>query len=203
MNGSSDGQTNGRNNGRNNGQNNGQNNGETNGKMNGKTQKSSIDARCPVPLDQIPIKEYESMSESWFYSWGARSLWGYLVPIIALWLFSWLVVGPMAAVSFAPARLLPQFIISGSLGALMLPSLALVQMYVGWRHVCDRLLQPAVPYEESGWYDGQIWDKPEEVVTRDCLIANYQVKPLMLRIQKTFAAILGIISFSLVTWQFI
>ncbi|MGB3300027.1 MAG: CGLD27 family protein [Phormidesmis sp.] len=186
-----------------NGSSNGQTNDPSNGKMNGKTKKSALNAGCPVPIDQIPIKEYESMSESWFYSWGARRLGGYLVPIIGLWLFSWLVVGPMAAVSFMPSKLLPQFIISGSLGALILPTLALVQMYVGWRHVCDRLSQAAVPYEESGWYDGQIWDKPEAVVTRDRLIANYEVKPLMLRMQKTFAVILGIISFSLVTWQFI
>ena len=171
--------------------------------MNGNTPKTSVSNRCPVPVDQIPIKEYESMSESWFYSWGSRDLKGYLVPIVSLWALSWLVVGPMAAVSFGPSKLLPQFVISASLGALLLPTLALVQLYVGWQHVCDRLSQSAVPYEESGWYDGQIWEKPDDVMNRDRLIADYQVKPLMLRLQKTFAVILGIVSFSLVTWQFI
>lgn len=171
--------------------------------MNGDIKKSSVSAQCPVPVDQIPIKEYESMSASWFYSWGARNLRGYLVPILSLWLLSWLVVGPMAAASFGPTKLLPQFAISGSLGALLLPTLALIQLYIGWRHVCDRLLQAAVPYEESGWYDGQVWQKPSEVVARDRLIADYQVKPLMHRLQKTFAVILGIVSFSIVTWQFL
>ncbi|MGD1899936.1 MAG: CGLD27 family protein [Phormidesmis sp.] len=171
--------------------------------MNGDIKKSSISARCPVPSDQIPIKEYESMSESWFYSWGARDLHGYLVPVIGLWLLSWLVVGPMAAVSFMPAKMPPQFLISASLGALLLPTLALVQLYTGWRHVCDRLGQQAVPYEESGWYDGQIWEKPEDVYNRDRLIADYQVKPVLHRLQKTFAVICGICAFSLVTWQFI
>lgn len=171
--------------------------------MNGKTQKSSISARCPVPVDQIPIKEYESMSESWFYSWGSRELAGYLIPIASLWLVSWLVVGPMAAVSFVPSKWLPQFVISSSLGALLLPTLALVQLYIGWRHVCDRLSKQSVFYEESGWYDGQMWEKPDDVMNRDRLIADYQVKPLMLRMQKTFAVLLGIVSFSLVIWQFI
>ncbi len=178
-------------------------NGKTNGPLNGKAQRTPISARCPVPVDQIPSQEYESMSESWFYSWGSRNLRGYLVPIMSLWLLSWPVIGPMAAVSFAPAKLLPQFVISASLGALLLPTLALATLYVGWNHVCDRLSQPAVPYEESGWYDGQIWEKPEEVMNRDRLIADYQVKPLMLRLQKTFAAIAGIFSFCLVIWQFI
>lgn len=171
--------------------------------MNGNTPNMSVSNRCPVPVDQIPIKEYESMSESWFYSWGTRELKGYLVPILSLWAVSWLVMGPMAAVSFVPSKLLPQFIISASLGALLLPTLALVQLYVGWQHVCDRLSKKSVPYEESGWYDGQIWEKPEDVINRDRLIADYQVKPFMLRMQRTFAVILGIVSFSLVTWQFI
>lgn len=171
--------------------------------MNGDIKKTPISARCPVPIDQIPIKEYESMSESWFYSWGARSLYRYLVPVISLWLLSWVVVGPMAAVSFVPAKLPAQFVISASLGSLLLPALALVQLYTGWRHVCDRLAQQAVPYEESGWYDGQIWEKPEDVFNRDRLIADYQVKPILYRIQKTFAVICGIIAFNFVTWQFI
>ncbi|NJM98564.1 MAG: CGLD27 family protein [Phormidesmis sp. RL_2_1] len=169
----------------------------------GRLQKTPLSARCPVPAEQIPIKEYESMSASWFYSWGARDLRGYLGPIISLWLLSWVVVGPMAAVSFVPAKLPPQFIISASLGALLLPTLALIQLYIGWRHVCDRLSQKAVPYEESGWYDGQIWEKPDDVINRDRLIADYQVKPLLLRLQKTFATILGMIAFCLVTWQFL
>ena len=171
--------------------------------MNGDTPKSYISARCPVQVDQIPLKEYESMSESWFYRWGMRDLRGYLVPIISLWLLSWIVVGPMAAVSFVPAKMPPQFVISASLGSLLLPMLALVQLYTGWRHVCDRLAQQAVPYEESGLYDGQTWEKPEEVYNRDRLIADYEVKPLLLRVQKTFAVICGIIAFSLVSWQFI
>lgn len=143
------------------------------------------------------------MSASWFYRWGLHDLRGYLGPIVSLWLISWLVAGPMAAVSFVPAKMLSQFLISASLGALLLPTLALIQLYIGWRHVCDRLSKASVPYEESGWYDGQFWDKPAEVLDRDRLIADYQVKPLMLRIQKTFAVILGLISLSLVTWQFL
>ncbi|MGB7247957.1 MAG: CGLD27 family protein [Phormidesmis sp.] len=171
--------------------------------MNGNVRKSPIGAACPVPTEQIPIKEYESMSESWFYSWGLRDLRGYVVPIVSLWLLSWLLVGPMAAISFVPAKVLSRFIISASLGALLLPTLALVQLYTGWWHVCDRLHRAAVPYEESGWYDGQIWEKPEEVANRDRLIADYQIKPLLLRVRKTFAVIAGILAFSLVTWQFV
>lgn len=172
--------------------------------MNGESAKKTLKtARCPVPADQVPIKEYESMSESWFFRWGSQTLKGFLIPVMSLWLVSWLVVGPMAAVSFAPDKLLARFVISASLGALLLPTLALVQLYTGWRHVCDRLSQSSVHYEESGWYDGQVWDKPQTVIDRDRLIADYQVKPVLYRLQKTFAVICGIVAFGLVTFQFV
>lgn len=41
----------------------------------------------------------------------------------------------------------------------------------GWSYVGDRLLSAVIPYEESGWYDGQMWVKPPEV--RYILIKSY------------------------------
>jgi hypothetical protein len=39
----------------------------------------------------------------------------------------------------------------------------------GWSYVGDRLLSAVVPYEETGWYDGQMWVKPPEVNKHDSL----------------------------------
>lgn len=38
-----------------------------------------------------------------------------------------------------------------------------VALIQGWSYVGDRLLSAVVPYEETGWYDGQMWVKPPEV----------------------------------------
>ena len=38
-------------------------------------------------------------------------------------------------------------------------------MLQGWSYVGDRLLSAVIPYEETGWYDGQMWVKPPEVST--------------------------------------
>lgn len=38
-----------------------------------------------------------------------------------------------------------------------------ILMPQGWSYVGDRLLSAVIPYEESGWYDGQMWVKPPEV----------------------------------------
>jgi hypothetical protein len=160
-------------------------------------------SRCPVPIEQQPINEYQDVRESWFYSWAGRDLAGFLKPVIGLWLLSWAFAGPIAAASFHPAKQPLLFCLSGMMGAFSLPILALVQLYIGWSHVGGRLRQQAVPYEESGWYDGQVWVKPEDVVSRDRLIVDYQVKPILRRIQKTFGVIAGLLAVSLVLWQFV
>ena len=34
-------------------------------------------------------------------------------------------------------------------------------------------------YEESGWYDGQIWIKPVNLKEKESLIASLEVKPIL------------------------
>ena len=36
-----------------------------------------------------------------------------------------------------------------------------------------------IEYEESGWYDGQVWEKPIDWRAKDLLIAQHQVKPIL------------------------
>lgn len=159
--------------------------------------------RCPVPPEQLPINEYQDMRESWFYRWGSLDVQAYLRPIVVLWCVSWVVSGPVSAASFAPSKAPLPFMLWAAAGALILPVLALAQLYVGWFHVGQRLRQQTVPYEESGWYDGQVWVKPDEIQNRDRLIVEYQVTPILRRIQKTFVAIAALLSALWVAWQFV
>ncbi|CAM9806276.1 unnamed protein product [Chrysoparadoxa australica] len=57
------------------------------------------------------------------------------------------------------------------------------RLYVGWNYVGGRLDADVVVFEESGWYDGQDWVKPNEVRTRDQLIYQYEVKPVLDRLK--------------------
>ncbi|MEM9008009.1 MAG: CGLD27 family protein, partial [Cyanobacteria bacterium P01_F01_bin.86] len=115
-----------------------------------------ITSRCPVPPEQLPINQYQDMSQSWFYSWGSCELWPYLKPLLIIWSVSWIITGPVAAASFAPGKHPVPFVLWAAAGALILPILTLAQLYFGWLHVGQRLQKQAVPYEESGWYDGQV-----------------------------------------------
>ncbi|GAB4383927.1 MAG: CGLD27 family protein [Elainellaceae cyanobacterium] len=158
---------------------------------------------CPVPTEQQPINEYQELRESWFFRWATLDLWGYLKPIGLLWSISWLVAGPVSAVSFSPAKFPGQFILFGAAGATVLPLLALVHLYLGWIYVRDRLAKPKVAYEESGWYDGQVWTKPDEVLQRDRLIVTYQIQSILKRLQLTFVAIGLLFLVGGITWQFL
>jgi hypothetical protein len=164
---------------------------------------SVIKSRCPVPPEQLPINQYEDVRDSWFYRWGSRGLMGYLKPIIVLWTISWVITGPIVGASYAPGRYPMPFILLATAGAFILPILALAQLYVGWLHVGQRLQQAAVPYEESGWYDGQVWQKPEEVLNRDRLIMDYQVKPILQRVRNTLGILVGLGVALVTAWRFL
>jgi len=52
------------------------------------------------------------------------------------------------------------------------------------------LTSERVEYEESGWYDGNVWIKPLVLREKESLIASIEVKPIL----KNLIQILSIIS---------
>ncbi len=158
---------------------------------------------CPVPAEQQPINEYQELQESWFFRWATLELNHYLKPIVILWLLSWVIAAPVAVVSFPPAKYPIQFFLSASAGAFLLPTLALIRLYLGWIYVRNRLSQETIFYEESGWYDGQCWQKPEEVLQRDRLIVTYQIRAPLRRLQLTFVVIASLLFANALIWIFL
>lgn len=47
---------------------------------------------------------------------------------------------------------------------------------LGRQYVGDRLRTATLDYEETGWYDGATFHKPQEVLVRDRLLAAYEVR---------------------------
>ncbi len=118
-----------------------------------------------------------------------------------IWGLSWLVAGPVAAASFSPNKYFAHFILCGAAGASVGVVLSLTRLYLGWLYVRDRLYSTTVFYEESGWYDGQTWIKPQEVLTRDRLIVTYDIKPILQRLQFTFAGLAGLLVIGTIVWH--
>jgi hypothetical protein len=73
---------------------------------------------------------------------------------------------------------------------------------LGWSYVYDRLVSSTIFYEESGWYDGQNWTKPKEILTRDRLIVTYQIQPILQRLQRTFGLLVVLLIAVGCVWNF-
>ncbi|HEY9798577.1 MAG TPA: CGLD27 family protein [Leptolyngbyaceae cyanobacterium] len=158
---------------------------------------------CPVPTEQQPINEYQELKESWFFRWVTLDLPDYIMKLAWVWGWSWLVAGPLAAASFAPKKHLVQFLLCSGAGAGVFLALTLLRLYLGWSYVRDRLLRETIFYEESGWYDGQTWTKPPEILTRDRLIVSYQVQPILQRLKRTFGILVVFVFGGSLIWNFL
>lgn len=155
---------------------------------------------CPVPPEQRPINEYQELQESWFFSWVTLEWHQYLRKLAWVWAWSWLVFGPVAAASFSPQKAIVPFLVSGAAGASLILTLVVIRLYLGWSYVRSRLTRTSICYEESGWYDGQTWEKTPEFLAQDRLILSYQVQPLLKRLRRTFYGLALLVAVDGLTW---
>lgn len=147
--------------------------------------------QCPVPPEQRPLREYEQLLDSWFFVWPAHNFSELVRPLAT----SWLLLAPLtvlvASGSWVMRHHPAQLVLAGLVAAVALPILLLVRQWLGWTYVHRRLLSERVEYEESGWYDGQVWEKPLAWRQQDLLVAQHQVQPVLRRLQQ--AAMLAVI----------
>lgn len=167
------------------------------------TLKDGLVSVCPVPEEQQPINEYQQLKESWLFQWPTYSLRQYITKMAWVWSLAWLITGPVAAASFAPKKHLGQFLLSGAAGATFILALILLRLYLGWSYVRSRLKSTTVDYEESGWYDGQVWTKTPEILMRDRLLVTHQVEPILRRLKQTFAVLAAFCVLGGILWNFL
>ena len=56
-------------------------------------------------------------------------------------------------------------------------------------------------YEESGWYDGQIWIKPVKLKDKELLIALLEVKPILKNLIQILSIIITIALIGILLFQ--
>ena len=144
-------------------------------------------APCPVPPEQRPLREYAQLRESWFFAWPAEGPSHLIRALVLAWL---LALGPCLLVASGSVPLRhdpPRLLVAGAISAVLLPLLLLFRQWLGWRYVHRRLVSEKVEYEESGWYDGQVWEKPLSWRQQDLLVARHQVAPVLVRLGRGMA----------------
>ena len=156
---------------------------------------------CPVPSEQQPINEYEELKESWFFHWVTLDISSYIKKLSWIAFWGGLLIVPLIFGSFPPQKYPLSFICAEILGISLWIAFILIRLFLGWSYISDRLYQETIFYEESGWYDGQTWQKPSANLNRDRLIVTYQIKPIFLRLKKTALILIGIITTDALIWS--
>ena len=57
-------------------------------------------------------------------------------------------------------------------------------------------------YEESGWYDGQVWIKPLILKEKESLIASIEVKPILKNLIQISSIILILVFSGILLFQY-
>lgn len=140
---------------------------------------------CPVPKDQRPLDEYKKLKESNNFFWCIECQSTYFKSLFyrsfSSFIFSYLVLIVSSFSVTNPIYLL----IYSLLSAIFIITLLCLRSYLGWQYIYYRLMEATVPYEESGWYDGQVWIKPPHILLQDRLIGTYEIYPGLSRLQIT------------------
>ena len=133
---------------------------------------------CPVPKNQQPTNEFIELSKSKIFSWP-KSKKSFLFILLKFWLGTFLlfIIISSGSVYFQTSTL--KYILLSFFCSLSIPFLLSIRLYLGWNHIFKRLTSERVEYEESGWYDGQIWMKPVNLKEKESLIATLEVKPIL------------------------
>lgn len=141
--------------------------------------------KCPVPFDQQPLNEYLELKKSWLFAWSIYELKDYNFTVIIIFLLLFIIFGVFLIYFLFHQLNLYKILVIDCLMASMILLFFFIRLYLGWSYVVKRLLSATIFYEESGWYDGQIWIKSSALLTQDRLVGLYQIVPCLVRIKYT------------------
>ena len=152
---------------------------------------------CPVPSNQRPLNEFNSIRNSWIISWPFLERTIFYRKLIISWFF----ITPISfTISYGSDHLknnIFDLTFVSFTASLVLPILLLARQWLSWIYIYRRLNSETIEYEESGWYDGQTWEKPIDWRAKDLLIAQHQIKPILNHLEMIIKLIFSIILFSL------
>ena len=146
-------------------------------------------SKCPVPREQQPTNEFIELSKSRIFSWP-KTKKSLVLILINFWVATFILFLVISSGSVYFKTSLLKYILLSFFSSLSIPLLITLRLYLGWNHIFKRLTSEKVEYEESGWYDCQVWEKPIVLREKEILIATIEVKPIL----RNLIQILSIIS---------
>ena len=145
-------------------------------------------SKCPVPREQQPTNEFIELSKSKIFSWP-KTKKSLIFILIKFWLGAFVLFLVISSGSVYFKTYLLKYILLSFFSSLSIPLLISIRLYLGWTHIFKRLISEKVEYEDSGWYDGQVWEKPLVLKEKESLIASIEVKPILKNLIQIFSII--------------
>jgi len=145
-------------------------------------------SKCPVPREQQPTNEFIELSKSKIFSWP-KTKKSLILILIKFWVGAFVLFLVISSGSIYFKTSILKYILLSFFSSLSIPLLISIKLYLGWNHVFKRLNSEKVEYEESGWYDGQVWEKPLVLKEKESLIASIEVKPILKNLIQIFSII--------------
>nr|YP_009313931.1 Hypothetical protein ycf36 [Hommersandiophycus borowitzkae]SCW22185.1 Hypothetical protein ycf36 [Hommersandiophycus borowitzkae] len=145
---------------------------------------SSSNKICPVPFDQQPLNEYKTLKQSFLFQSSTMELPKFILRLLIIFVAFVLLGLATSFISMNTNKISLSTISYNILFSLLSLEVLLIRLYLGWSYILKRLSSASVFYEESGWYDGQLWIKNVDMLTQDRLVGLYQVQPIIVRIQR-------------------
>ena len=146
------------------------------------------DYKCPVPKEQQPTNEFIELSKSNIFSWP-KTKKSLILVLFKFWVVAFILFLVISSGSVYFKTSIIKYILLSFFSSLSIPIFVSVKLYLGWNHVFKRLNSESIEYEESGWYDGQVWTKPLFLKERESLIATNEVKPILKNLIQIFSII--------------
>lgn len=140
---------------------------------------------CPVPKEQRPINEYMELGQSNFFNWPFLSSSLYKKKIIQVFITCFIISLPFSSLFVTITQSPVKFLLITSCISTTIIILLLIRILLGWNYIKQRLYNPTIFYEESGWYDGRVWVKSKNILVQDRLIHAYQVLPATKKLIRT------------------
>ena len=158
-------------------------------------------SKCPVPKEQQPTNEFLELSNSKIFSL-AKTKKKFSIILISIWLIAFLIFLVISSGSTFFKTYILKYILLSFFGSLSVPLLITIRLLLGWIHIYKRLTSEIIEYEESGWYDGQIWIKPIELKEKESLIASIEVKPILKNLTQVTSVIISLILIGILIYQY-
>ena len=159
------------------------------------------ESKCPVPREQQPTNEFIELSKSVIFSWP-KSKKSLILVLLKFWLAAFVLFLVISSGSIYFKTFILKYILLSFFSSLSIPLLISIRLYLGWKHVFKRLNSEKVEYEESGWYDGQVWIKPLVLKEKESLIASIEVKPILKNLIQIFSIILVLALSGILIFQY-